>query len=56
MEGGLAGFEEVYGLHMAVAGNALQVLAVLQGLNREGNQLLVELVVTFFNDTLAQGV
>ena len=34
MEGGLAGFEEVNGLHLAAAGNTLEVLAVLHGLNR----------------------
>lgn len=34
MEGGFAGFEEVYGLDLAVAGNPLDVLAVLHGLNR----------------------
>lgn len=56
MEGGLAGLEEIDGLHLAVAGNPLQVFAVLEGLNRKRNQFFVELVVPFLDDPLGQGV
>ena len=56
MEGGLTGFEEVYGLHLAVAGNAFEVLAVLQGLNLKRNQFFMKFVVRFLYDTLGQRV
>ena len=56
MEGGLAGFEEVNGLHLAAAGNALEVLAVLHGLNRQRYQFFMEFIEAFLNNTLGQRV